>query len=119
MRKFLLDQQIYFLPADAGMFVFARLTSGDETNSEQHFQQQMKNHGVVLASGSNYHMNQPGWFRISYALAPSVVAEGLLRIDKSLKALRAYARAVMDTEEPQHVKVQGRKRKRAKEKETD
>lgn len=117
MRKFLLDQQIYFLPADAGMFVFARLTSGNEINYEQHLQQQMKKNGVVLASGSNYHMNQPGWFRISYALAPSVVAEGLLRIDKSLKALRVHAGAIMNTEEPRHVK--GRKRKRAKEKEKD
>lgn len=94
------------------MFVFARLGPGDKTDFEEHLEQQMKKHGVVLASGSNYHMSQPGWFRMSYALSPLVVKEGLIRIDKSLKAL--HPRAIMDNEAAQHVAGQGQKRKRVR-----
>ncbi|KAI9878492.1 MAG: hypothetical protein M1830_000724 [Pleopsidium flavum] len=108
IQKFLIDRRIPFLPAEAGMFVFARFCSSDEPSSEQDFQQQMKKHGVVLASGTSYHMNQPGWFRISYALPPSVVAEGLLRIDKSLKVLNSGA--FMDAKTPQLI-TQARKRR--------
>lgn len=88
LEQFLVHRNIEFVPAYAGVYVFARLSPYNDIYWEQVLVQEMKIQGICLASGTNYHLEQPGWFRISYALPPNTVAEGLRRLENSLKALQ-------------------------------
>lgn len=68
------------------MFVFAKLCPGDTLESEVVFGQYLKQYGVVLSSGTSYHFNHYGWYRICYAVPLSILKEGLARIDNSVRA---------------------------------
>ncbi|OCK94718.1 aminotransferase GliI, partial [Cenococcum geophilum 1.58] len=85
-RRFLLDRKIPFVEANSGMFVFAKLCPGNSLESEKIFGQYLKQHCVVLSSGTSYHFKNPGWYRVCYAVPLSILKEGLARIDSSIQA---------------------------------
>lgn len=88
-RRFLLDRKISFVEANSGMFVFAKLCPGNGPESEKIFGQYLKQHRVVLSSGTSYHFKNPGWYRVCYAVPLSVLKEGLARIDSSIQAFNS------------------------------
>jgi aspartate/methionine/tyrosine aminotransferase len=76
----LLEHQIHFYEAHAGIFVFAQLCPNASQESERQFGIALKNQGLVLASGTSYHFSEPGWFRICYAVSHEILQEGLDRL---------------------------------------
>ncbi|OCK86110.1 aminotransferase GliI [Lepidopterella palustris CBS 459.81] len=87
IRQFLLDRKLAFVEVDSGMFVFAKLCAADDLDTEKTFNGILKRSGVVLSSGTSYHFDRPGWYRICYAVQPVLLKEGLQRIDRALHEL--------------------------------
>ncbi|KZF23925.1 aminotransferase GliI [Xylona heveae TC161] len=84
IRDFLAARRIPFSQAPYGLFVFARLCLSDSVESEKLLNQCIKKAGVAVSTGTSYHFNQAGWFRICYAVPPEQLEEGLRRIDKGM-----------------------------------
>ncbi|EHK21722.1 uncharacterized protein TRIVIDRAFT_151885 [Trichoderma virens Gv29-8] len=81
VSSFLNTNQMEFIPAYYGMFVFARLRNLDtDFEAEKRLLACLKTRGVSLSTGSSYHFNEAGWFRICYAVPISQLHEGLKRI---------------------------------------
>ncbi|GIK07526.1 hypothetical protein Aspvir_003192 [Aspergillus viridinutans] len=76
-----------YIPANAGIFVFARLgnavTSWDE---EKELVLRCKAAGVLVSAGQAYHgiESEKGWVRITFAVKPEVLLEGLNRLALAL-----------------------------------
>ncbi|KXJ85036.1 aminotransferase GliI [Microdochium bolleyi] len=80
LREFLAIRHIEFVPAVSGMFVFARLCPTEAAEDEVRFRLLLKKNAVVLAAGTDYHFQRPGWFRICYAVQRQRLEEALRRI---------------------------------------
>ncbi|KAF3056182.1 1-aminocyclopropane-1-carboxylate synthase 7 [Trichoderma lentiforme] len=81
VSSFLYTNQTEFIPAYYGMFVFARLHNlGTDFKAEERLLACLKTSGVSLSTGSSYHFNEAGWFRICYAVPITQLQEGLRRI---------------------------------------
>ena len=76
----LIKHQIRFHAAHAGIFVFAQLCPGGSMESDRRFGEILKRNGLVLASGTSYHFNEPGWYRICYAVPHETLQEGIKRL---------------------------------------
>ncbi|KAF7931288.1 hypothetical protein BELL_0387g00140 [Botrytis elliptica] len=86
VKNFLLANGIAFIPATAGMFVFAQLCPNADAQTENEFQKRLKVVGLSLSAGTSYHYTEPGWFRICYAVEGSVLSEGLQRLNECLSS---------------------------------
>jgi DNA-binding transcriptional MocR family regulator len=81
------DNGFAYIPANAGIFVFARLgkavTSWDE---EKELVLRCKVAGVLVSAGQAYHgiESEKGWVRITFAVKPEVLLEGLSRLALAL-----------------------------------
>ncbi|KAK0739372.1 aminotransferase GliI [Apiosordaria backusii] len=80
VSRFLSDLKVPFVPAECGMFVFARLCDDETPESETQFRGLLKKHGLVLAAGTDYHLARHGWFRICYGCPEEKLREGLERL---------------------------------------
>lgn len=87
MAEFLARRHIEFVPAVCGVFVFARLCPTEATEAETKLKRLLKKHGVVLAAGTDYHFQRPGWFRICYAVRRERLDEALRRLAACLDDL--------------------------------
>ena len=87
LETFLMRQRIQYIPASAGMFIFARLCPSEDEEAHQQLQVELSSNKVALAAGHSYHFSQPGWFRISYAMDPSLLDLGIHRLQTSLRAV--------------------------------
>ena len=85
-EKFLLRRNIAFFPAAYGQFIFAKLLTSERLGHMDEFSHALQRHGVAISSGLSYHFQEPGWFRICYAVPRPILEEGLARIDRSLKS---------------------------------
>lgn len=82
--SFLEDRHMEFIPAQYGMFVFARLLPLDNAEAEERLQKSFKTRGVSISTGSSYHFNEAGWFRICYGMPLDDLRQGLQRIDSGI-----------------------------------
>lgn len=80
LAEFLASRQIEFVPAVCGVFVFARLCPTESTEAEKKLKLLLKKNAVVLAAGTDYHFQRPGWFRICYAVQRERLGEALRRL---------------------------------------
>ncbi|KAI1934458.1 hypothetical protein LOZ66_005926 [Ophidiomyces ophidiicola] len=78
---------IKWIPANAGVYVFAKLCKDATTwEDEARVIQKCKEGGVLLSAGKNYHgvESEKGWARITFAVQPEVLQAGLSKISKVL-----------------------------------
>lgn len=84
VADFLMERDVPFVPAECGLFIFARFSNSDSADVEKGFQLCLREHHVALLSGTGCHFAQPGWFRICYSVPPEKLNEGLQRLDRAL-----------------------------------
>lgn len=78
---------IQYVPANAGLFVFAKLAPGAKIwEDEAEVMEQCRQEGVLVSAGKNYHgiEDEKGWVRITFAVEKEVLKEGLERVAKAL-----------------------------------
>lgn len=86
IRNILHDRKIPFIPANAGMFVFARLCPGRNNFAGEKFDRLLRKYAVSLASGTSYHFkDEVGWYRICYSVPLDVLMEAFMRIDRCIR----------------------------------
>jgi gliotoxin/aspirochlorine biosynthesis aminotransferase len=78
--RFCEERNIRFVKANAGLFVFAKLCTGDE----KRFTEVMFHEGVYLSGGLSYHLKDSGWFRICFSIPPTELEDCLIRIDRAI-----------------------------------
>lgn len=69
-----------YIPANAGIFVFARLCKQALTwNDEAALVQKCKEFGVLISAGRSYHRleTEKGWVRVTFAVEPNVLQKAL------------------------------------------
>lgn len=69
-----------YIPANAGIFVFARLGRNAQTwEDESTLIQKCKEAGVLISAGQSYHCidEEKGWARITFAVDPDVLRKGV------------------------------------------
>lgn len=85
MSSFLETKSMEFFPVAYGMFVFARLVQLKTIQEEQELLKHLKLVGVSVSTGTSYHFQQPGWFRICYGFSHDQLREGLRRVDVGIQ----------------------------------
>lgn len=78
---------VEFIPAQAGLFVFAKLAKGIRTwKEEEMVVESLKESGVLVGSGRAFHgvEDEKGWIRLTFALPEDVLREGLKRVQSCL-----------------------------------
>ncbi|KAJ6107427.1 hypothetical protein N7523_008750 [Penicillium sp. IBT 18751x] len=88
IRSFLEKSEMEYIPVAFGMFVFARLSKVSDFDAEKRLLDCLKSRGVSVSSGSNYHFQEPGWFRICYGVPSDQLGEGLKRIALGVRDFR-------------------------------
>lgn len=84
---FLQKREIEFIPANAGLFVFARLAKGCRSwEEEAMIGERLKENGVLVSPGRTYHglEEEKGWMRITLAVPEDTLREGLERVQRCL-----------------------------------
>jgi len=86
--KVLAEHGVGFVPAGAGLFVWADLrpwlvepTFEGETRLWQRLLDEAR---VLVVPGAEFHCGEPGWFRVCFAAAPDMVGSGLERLVRAL-----------------------------------
>ncbi|KAI9149053.1 putative aminotransferase tcpI [Paramyrothecium foliicola] len=89
ISSFLDSKGIEYIPAGYGMFVFARLHKVANVDEERELYRSFQSKGVSLSTGTSYHFNEPGWFRICYGVPLAQLQEGLRRIEWGIQSYLA------------------------------
>lgn len=79
---------IHYLPATAGPFIFAKLPGNISTLvEEQRAVDAISSKGLTVSPGTNYAWSKRefGWVRVTFAVEPSVLDQGLERLVHGLK----------------------------------
>ncbi|KAL4949374.1 pyridoxal phosphate-dependent transferase [Aspergillus filifer] len=85
IRSFLETKEMEFVPVASGMFVFARILKITTAEEEQELLKHVNAAGISISSGTSYHFQQPGWFRICYGVPQEQLQEGLRRLDVGIQ----------------------------------
>ncbi|KAF2877959.1 aminotransferase GliI [Massariosphaeria phaeospora] len=80
VAQFLKRKHVEFYSACAGFFLFAKLCSEDEKG----FDTRLRQCGVALATGTEYHFTEIGWFRICFAIPPWKLSQACGKIESAL-----------------------------------
>ncbi|KAM3519636.1 hypothetical protein MY4038_009721 [Beauveria bassiana] len=88
IQGFLQANRIEYVPADSGMYIFAKLCPVETMEAEKFFRQILKDHALVISAGTDYHLSTPGWFRICYACEPEKLTDGLKRIGSCINEFK-------------------------------
>lgn len=90
ITAFLKSHGVHYIPATAGPFIFAKLPRYvSSLAEEQQLVELFASEGVIVSPGTNYawSKNEFGWIRITFALQPNVLEEGLERLARGLNAI--------------------------------
>lgn len=80
MTTFLNSRQIEYIPATAGLYVFARLLHS-EMDDEAQQAQILQDSGILVGTGQSYHTPGKGWFRLVFSIgSPHLLQEALGRL---------------------------------------
>ncbi|CBX98947.1 similar to 1-aminocyclopropane-1-carboxylate synthase 1 [Plenodomus lingam JN3] len=84
VQRFLENRGLEFVPAKAGLFVFACLGKTRTEKEQLLLIECMKRSGVKLVAGTSFHFEQFCWFRIMFSLPKNIVDVALQRIGDAL-----------------------------------
>lgn len=92
VKAWCLSLGLEYAASNAGHFLMVNLahylpSRGTVEDRETQLWSQCLEHGAAITPGFNYHHPSPGWFRITFALEPAVLREGLQRIQDALDCL--------------------------------
>jgi DNA-binding transcriptional MocR family regulator len=75
----------YYKPV-AGLYIWLRLRPNgcESRDEEEDVVRRCAARGVLIGSGDDYAAEQPGWFRLTFALPEQVLLEALRRIEEAL-----------------------------------
>jgi gliotoxin/aspirochlorine biosynthesis aminotransferase len=86
MTAVLQKHNIPYLPAYAGLYLFARIDpTAQSWEDESKAAQRLKDAGVLVSAGQGYHSpeGEKGWARIGFAVGRPRLEEAILRLDKA------------------------------------
>ncbi|KAJ5894549.1 hypothetical protein N7495_006240 [Penicillium taxi] len=89
VKSFLEKEKTQYVPVTHGMFVFARLGRVNDFDEEERLLKCFKCRGLSVSSGSGYHFQEAGWFRICYGVPDEQLQEGLRRIGLGIQDFQA------------------------------
>jgi aspartate/methionine/tyrosine aminotransferase len=84
VERFLQNRDLEYVPAKAGLFVFACLGRKRTEKEQLLLIDCMAKAGVKLVAGTSFHFEQFCWFRIMFPLPPNIVDVALQRIGEAL-----------------------------------
>lgn len=88
ITSFFLRYQIKYMPANAGLSIFARLAPSAKTwDDEAAMVGRLRAAGVLVSPGRQYHgmQREKGWVRLSFSVAKPQLQEALRRIGNALE----------------------------------
>lgn len=88
VATFMQERGVEHVPAESGMYVFARLCPVPSREAEQLFRSILKKNAIVISAGTDYHLEIPGWFRVCYACEGEKLQRGLERISVCIEEFR-------------------------------
>jgi hypothetical protein len=80
LTDFLDSRSIEYVPATAGLFVFARLLPMAKSwTDEAKLQQSLRKEGLLVSPGKLYHLTsgKTGWFRLTFAIPKNQLTEAV------------------------------------------
>ena len=84
LTSFLKSRNVAYIPANAGLYVFARVAPKASTWEDETAQiARIKEAGVLVSSGKSYHVpeSEKGWARIGFAIPTDQLTEAIHRLD--------------------------------------
>jgi aspartate/methionine/tyrosine aminotransferase len=83
ITEFFKKYAIPYFPANAGLYVFARLTAAKTWEAEAETITKLKEAGVLVSGGKAYHGpdSEKGWARVLFAVEPEVLREAIRRME--------------------------------------
>ncbi|KAH8888281.1 PLP-dependent transferase [Thozetella sp. PMI_491] len=91
MTDMLRRNGIDYVPANAGLFVFARLAPDATTwEDESEVVQQLKEAGVIVSGGRGYHTADlaKGWARVASGIMSNLLSDLIVSLQRSLEGLK-------------------------------
>lgn len=88
VATFMQERGVEHVPAESGMYVFARLCPVPSREAEQLFRSILRKNAIVISAGTDYHLEIPGWFRVCYACEGEKLQRGLERISVCMEEFR-------------------------------
>ncbi|KAK0559504.1 hypothetical protein OC844_004362 [Tilletia horrida] len=88
VARFLTHHEIPVAPANAGHFCMvdlSRYLSAPSHQAEADLLDEMIKAKVFIAPGAQYHVSEPGFFRLTFSQPPPIVREGLSRLERVLQ----------------------------------
>lgn len=87
MSAFLRARQIKYIPAYAGIYIWVKLSDKVLSwDQESQLTKILAEHNVAVSSGKSYASQEPGWYRLSFALEAGKLEEGLKRLGEGIDA---------------------------------
>lgn len=89
LTKVLRKHDVKYVPANAGLYVFAQIARGAKSwDEETAAVGRLKEAGVLVSAGRGYHTSDScmGWARIGFSVPPKVLTEALSRLDAYFSA---------------------------------
>ncbi|KAF1362624.1 PLP-dependent transferase [Lizonia empirigonia] len=87
MTAFLRSRSIRYIPACAGIYVWAKLSSRVRTwDQENELTKLLAECQVAVSAGKSYAATEPGWYRLSFAIKPEQLSKGLHRLASGIEA---------------------------------
>jgi DNA-binding transcriptional MocR family regulator len=85
MASFLRARKSIYIPAYAGIFVWAKLSSKvNSWDQEAELANVLAEKQVAVSAGKSYAAVEPGWYRLSFAIKPEQLELGLERLAQGI-----------------------------------
>jgi aspartate/methionine/tyrosine aminotransferase len=84
VEQFLIYRGLEFVPASAGLFMFACLGKRRTEEEQLLLVDCLERAGIKLVAGTSFHFGQFCWFRIMFSLPPEIMDTALQRIGDAL-----------------------------------
>ncbi|CAI7602519.1 unnamed protein product [Penicillium glandicola] len=84
VRQFFRLHRITYVPAYAGMFVWARLLVTQSWDEEMELQRAIAVRGVAVSAGRDYASEEPGWYRLSFGLEEEELKAALEKLGMAI-----------------------------------
>jgi aspartate/methionine/tyrosine aminotransferase len=91
MASFLRGLNVRYVPAYAGIFIWAKLSDKVQSwDQEARLTEIVADCGVAVSAGKSYAAQEPGWYRLSFAIEPEMLQEGLRRLAAGIGAFEKH-----------------------------